>query len=89
MVVVLAGLPELDTRERAILIKLGPWQPDVRKDLGREGYGFPNEGPFYDRLYDSTRGIWRLSIERAKSYSYAVTVHAGRTWAVWEIDPQQ
>jgi hypothetical protein len=80
------GAPILKASTHALLIKLGDWGEEVREDLGRRGAGYrANMTP--DDLYQSTRGIWRLSRSSAVSVKYGVAVYSMITRGIWEIDP--
>jgi len=77
--------PLLETDLRAVLIRLGQWRDWPNADMGRMGHGYRRDMSD-EELYQSVRGIWRMSAVRAERYPYAVAVHAGITRGVWEID---
>jgi hypothetical protein len=78
-----APLPETDLR--AILIKLGHWKAQSDTELPRDGYGY-YRGMSDQALYESTRAWWKINRNRAKSYPFVVSIFAGITRAVFEID---
>jgi hypothetical protein len=80
-----SGPPLLTTRLTAILFFLGPWKPDANSELGRAGYGY-RLGMTMEELYQTIRGVWTLSPETARSYTYAVAVRDRLTRGVWRID---
>ena len=76
--------PWLETQERAVLIKLGPWTT-LEDALPRPGHGY-RAGMTDREIYDSTRAWWVVSRERAMTYRWFVSVSAGITRGVWEFD---
>src|SRR5438105_5630476 len=80
-----ASVPLLTTRLTAILFFLGPWKAIPNKELDRPGYGYRPDMTMED-LYQTVRGIWTLSPETARSYTYAVAVRERLTRGVWRID---
>ena len=77
--------PNLTTRLTAVLFFLGPWKPIPLKELDRKGFGYKAEMTM-DELYKTVRGIWTLSPETARGYTYAVPVFERLTRGVWRID---
>lgn len=77
--------PPLTTRLTGVLFFLGPWKPIPLKELDRDGFGYKPAMSMED-LYKTVRGIWTLSPETARNYTYAVGVFQRLTRGVWRID---
>jgi uncharacterized protein len=60
--------------EKVILIRINKLYRDNLSDLG---------------LYEATRGVWRINIERAKKAEYAMAVYKGIIREVFEIEKWQ
>jgi uncharacterized protein len=64
----------LHINDKVILIRINKLYKDNLSDLG---------------LYEATRGVWRINIERTKKAKYAMAVYKGIIREVFEIEKWQ